>query len=58
MLIQISFPELDLEKVKIRPDNYACNVAKFLVTSNTAKVMNEYISIKQERDEKMNLMKI
>ena len=58
MLIQISFPELDQEKVKIRADNYACNVAKFLVSSNTTKVMNEYINIKQQRDERMNLMKI
>ena len=58
MLIQINFPDLNPEKAKIRADNYACNVAKFLVTNNTAKVMTDYINIKQQRDERMNLTKI
>ena len=58
MLIQINFPDLDPEKVKIRADNYACNVAKFLVTNNTAKIIFDYVNIKQQRDEKMNLMKM
>ena len=58
MLIQINFPDLDIEKIKIRADNYACNCAKFLITSNTAKILTEYIRIKQQRDEHLNLMKL
>ena len=58
MLIQINFPDLDIEKIKVRADNYACNCAKFLITPNTAKILTEYIGIKQQRDEHLNLMKL
>ena len=58
MLISINLPDLDSEKVKIRADNYSCNVAKHLVTSNTAKIISDYVTIRQQRDENVNLMKL
>ena len=47
MLISINLPNLDPEIIKIRADNYACNVAKHLVTTNTAKIISDYVVIRQ-----------
>ena len=58
MLIQINYPDLDVGKIKICADNYAINCAKFLITPNTAKILTEYIGIKQQRGEHLNLMKL
>ena len=45
MLIQINLPDLAIEKVKVRADHYASTVAKHLITSNTAKILADYITI-------------
>ena len=58
MLLQINYPDLDVEKIKIRADNYTCNCAKFLISPNTAKILSEYIGLKQQRGEHLNLMKL
>ena len=58
MLISINLPDLDSEKIKIRADNYSCNIAKNLVTPNTGKVLADYVVIRQQRDETVNLMKL
>ena len=58
MLLQISYPELALETVKIRADNYCCNSVKFLVSPNTSKIIAEYVTLKQQRSEHLNLMKL
>ena len=58
MLISISLPTLDPEIIKIRADHYGCNVAKHLVSANTAKIIADYVVIRQQRDEKINLMKL
>ena len=58
MLLSINFPDLELDKVKIRSDNYSCNSVKYLVSSNTAKFINEYILLKQQRSEHLSLVKL
>ena len=58
MLLSINFPDLDLDKVKIRSDNYSCNSVKYLVSANTAKFINEYILLKQQRSEHLSLVKL
>ena len=58
MLLSINFPDLELDKVKIRSDNYTCNSVKYLVSSNTAKFINEYILLKQQRSEHLSLVKL
>ena len=58
MLLQINYPELALETVKIRADNYCCNCVKFLVSPNTSKIIAEYVTLKQQRGEHLNLMKL
>ena len=58
MLLSINFPDLELDKVKIRSDNYTCNSVKYLVSSNTAKFINEYVLLKQQRSEHLSLVKL
>ena len=58
MLLQINYPDLELEKIKIRADNYTCNCVKFLISPNTAKIIAEYVGLKQQRGEHLNLMKL
>ena len=58
LLISISLPSLNSETIKIRADHYGCTVAKHLVSANTAKVIADYVVIRQQRDEKINLMKL
>ena len=47
-----------MEKIKIRADNYSCNCVKFLISPNTAKVITEYVGLKQQRGEHLHLMKL
>ena len=47
-----------MEKINIRADNYTCNCVKFLISPNTAKIMTEYVGLKQQRGEHLNLMKL
>ena len=58
LLISISLPSLNSETIKIRADHYGCTVAKHLVSANTAKVLADYVVIRQQRDDKINLMKL
>ena len=58
MLLNINFPDLDLDKVKIRSDNYCCNSVKYLVSPNTAKFIGEYVLLKQQRSEHLSLVKL
>ena len=58
LLISISLPSLKSETIKIRADHYGCTVAKHLVSANTAKVIADYVMIRQQRDEQINLMKL
>ena len=58
MLISINLPNISTNDAKIRADYFACNVAKHLVTNNTAKIIADYIIIRQQRAETMNLMKL
>ena len=58
MLLQINFPDLELDKVKIRADNYCCNSVKFLVSPNTSKIIAEYVILKQQRSEHLSLVKL
>ena len=54
MLLQINYPDLELEKIKIMADNYCCNCVKFLISPNTAKIIAEYVTLKQQRGEHLN----
>ena len=49
---------LDFITSKIRSDNYCCNSVKYLVSSNTAKFINEYVLLKQQRSEHLSLVKL
>ena len=57
MLLHINFPDLELDKVKIRSDNYCCNSVKYLVSPNTSKIIAEYVFLKQQRSEHLSLVK-
>ena len=58
MLLQINFPDLELDKVKIQADNYCCNSVKYLVSPNTSKIIAEYVILKQQRSEHLSLVKL
>ena len=55
LLISISLPSLKSETIKIRADHYGCTVAKHLVSANTARVIADYVVIRQKEMKKLIL---
>ena len=58
MLLGIQFPSLPIETVSLRADNYSSNCAQYFVSSNTAKMVQQYICYKIQKGDTNSVMKI